>query len=93
MERLWRSVKWEEAYANSYHSVRDANGVPLVSGRATTVPGLYFCGFHNDTGGLLRQIGREAQQIAREIANKREGHRRRDEVQEHPSALTTRQRA
>jgi indole-3-pyruvate monooxygenase len=48
----------------------DANGVPLVSGRATTVPGLYFCGFQNDIGGLLRHIGREAQQIARDIAGK-----------------------
>jgi putative transposase len=24
VERLWRSVKWEEVYANSYHSVGDA---------------------------------------------------------------------
>jgi putative transposase len=24
VERLWRSVKWEEVYLNSYHSVRDA---------------------------------------------------------------------
>ena len=24
VERLWRSVKWEEVYVNSYHSVQDA---------------------------------------------------------------------
>jgi putative transposase len=24
VERLWRSVKWEQVYVNSYHSVRDA---------------------------------------------------------------------
>jgi indole-3-pyruvate monooxygenase len=48
----------------------DAKGVPLESGRATTLPGLYFCGFHHSIGGLLRQIGLEAQQIAREIASK-----------------------
>lgn len=54
--------------------VLDANGVPLVSGRATAVPGLYFCGFQNSIGGLLRQIGHEAQQIARDIARKPSKH-------------------
>lgn len=48
--------------------VLDAKGVPLLSGKATPIPGLYFCGFHNSIGGLLRQIGLEARQIAREIA-------------------------
>ena len=59
--------------------ILDAHGVPLVSGRATAVPGLYFCGFHNSIGGLLRQIGHEAHQIAREIArtpSTRAGHGR-----------------
>lgn len=50
-------------------NVLDAKGVPLVSGRATAIPGLYFCGFHIPIGGLLRQIGLEARQIAREIAS------------------------
>lgn len=49
--------------------VLDAQGVPLVSEQATTLPGLYFCGFHIPIGGLLRQIGIEAHQIAREIAS------------------------
>jgi cation diffusion facilitator CzcD-associated flavoprotein CzcO len=48
--------------------VLDTYGVPRKSGNATAIPGLYFCGFRNDIGGLLRQIGREAQQIVQEIA-------------------------
>ncbi len=48
--------------------VLGANGVPLVSGRATAMPGLYFCGYRNSIGGLLRQIGLEARHIARAIA-------------------------
>jgi thioredoxin reductase len=51
--------------------VLDANGVPLVSGRAIAMPGLYFCGYRNSIGGLLRQIGREARQIAMDISRAR----------------------
>jgi indole-3-pyruvate monooxygenase len=49
--------------------VLGANGVPLVSGRATAMPGLYFCGYRNSIGGLLRQIGLEARHIATAIAD------------------------
>jgi cation diffusion facilitator CzcD-associated flavoprotein CzcO len=50
--------------------VLDANGVPRDSGCATVIPGLCFCGFRNDIGGLLRRIGHEAQVIARDISRK-----------------------
>jgi thioredoxin reductase len=50
------------------NGVLDARGVPLVSGRATAVPGLYFCGYRNSIGGLLRQIGHEARDIASDIS-------------------------
>ena len=47
------------------------DGYPLVSGRETALPGLYFCGLHNAFGGLLREIGIEAQRIGKSIAEKR----------------------
>jgi cation diffusion facilitator CzcD-associated flavoprotein CzcO len=50
--------------------VLDAKGVPLISGGATATPGLYFCGYRNNIGGLLRQIGREARQITSDIKSK-----------------------
>ena len=46
----------------------DEHGVPLVSGGATTVPTLYFCGFREPATGRLREIGIEAERIADLIA-------------------------
>lgn len=48
--------------------VLGAQGVPLPSGRPSHEPGLYFCGFHVSPGGMLREIGREARQIATHIS-------------------------
>jgi cation diffusion facilitator CzcD-associated flavoprotein CzcO len=42
----------------------DAHGMPLVTGRATAAPGLYFCGQITVPTGQLREIGIEAQRIA-----------------------------
>ena len=47
--------------------VTDASGTPLVSGRESPLPGLFFCGFHVAPTGMLREIGIEAQRIARAI--------------------------
>ena len=47
-----------------------ADGYPLVSGRSTSLPGLYFCGFHVASTGMLREIGIEARQISREICRR-----------------------
>jgi cation diffusion facilitator CzcD-associated flavoprotein CzcO len=44
--------------------VLNATGAPLVSGRATTEPGLFFCGAIPSALGQFRQIGIEAQRIA-----------------------------
>jgi cation diffusion facilitator CzcD-associated flavoprotein CzcO len=44
--------------------VFDRHGMPLVTGRATSLPGLYFCGQITSPTGQLREIGREAQRIA-----------------------------
>jgi indole-3-pyruvate monooxygenase len=48
--------------------VIDSSGTPLVSGRESTVAGLYFCGFYLSPTGMLREIGIEAQRIAKAIA-------------------------
>ena len=44
--------------------VLSAAGTPLVSGRATAEPGLFFCGAIPSALGQFRQIGIEAQRIA-----------------------------
>ncbi len=46
--------------------ILDADGTPLQSG-IETLPGLYFCGFKVVPTGMLRELGREAQRIARSI--------------------------
>jgi NADPH-dependent glutamate synthase beta subunit-like oxidoreductase len=44
--------------------VFDAHGMPRVTGRTTSAPGLYFCGQIVSPTGQLREIGLEAQRIA-----------------------------
>jgi cation diffusion facilitator CzcD-associated flavoprotein CzcO len=58
-----------ETFLEPAASVLDEEGVPARSG-AETLPGLYFCGFHVTATGVLREISREAQRIARSIASK-----------------------
>jgi hypothetical protein len=48
--------------------VLNASGAPLVSGRATAEPGLFFCGAIPSAIGQFRQIGIEAQRIAHAVA-------------------------
>jgi pyruvate/2-oxoglutarate dehydrogenase complex dihydrolipoamide dehydrogenase (E3) component len=45
-------------------------GLPLVSGRQTSEPGLYFCGFYISPTGHLREIGIEARRIAEHISRR-----------------------
>jgi cation diffusion facilitator CzcD-associated flavoprotein CzcO len=44
--------------------VFDQHGMPLVTGKATAAPGLYFCGQITSPTGQLREIAIEAQRIA-----------------------------
>ncbi len=44
--------------------VFDKHGMPLVTGQATSVPGLYFCGQITSPTGQLREIGLEARRMA-----------------------------
>ena len=46
----------------------DDAGVPESSGRPTSLPGLYFCGFYVSPTGMLREIASEAKSLARHIA-------------------------
>jgi indole-3-pyruvate monooxygenase len=46
----------------------DEQGLPLSSGRATALPGLYFCGYYVSPNGMLREIALEAQRISAAIA-------------------------
>jgi NADPH-dependent 2,4-dienoyl-CoA reductase/sulfur reductase-like enzyme len=46
----------------------DRHGMPLVTGRTTKAPGLYFCGQLTSPTGQLREIGLEAQRIAEAAA-------------------------
>lgn len=44
----------------------DAQGLPRVTGKPTSQPGIYFCGHIVVPTGQLREIGIEAQRIARQ---------------------------
>lgn len=50
--------------------VLDAKGSPLVRGARTSksAPGLYFTGFTNPISGMLREMARDAEKIAKAIA-------------------------
>lgn len=47
----------------------DSDGIPLSSGHEAGVPGLYFCGYHISSTGMLREIGIEATRISAAIAS------------------------
>jgi hypothetical protein len=47
--------------------VFDAHGMPRVTGGASDILGLYFCGQTVSPTGQLREIGREAERLASDI--------------------------
>ncbi|ROQ66950.1 cation diffusion facilitator CzcD-associated flavoprotein CzcO [Streptomyces sp. 840.1] len=53
--------------------VLDARGRPVVHGGRTPkqAPGLYFTGFTNPISGMLRELARDAEKIARKLARTR----------------------
>ena len=57
-----------EEFLVDWPAVCDSRGIPHVSGGPTALPGLYFCGFFVSPTGMLREIGIEAQRIAKHIA-------------------------
>lgn len=60
-----------DAFLQADPAPYDRNGTPLSSGRRTSLPGLYFCGFFVSPAGMLREIGIEARQISAAIAGKK----------------------
>ncbi|MFF1507890.1 flavin-containing monooxygenase [Streptomyces sp. NPDC058326] len=52
--------------------VLDGRGMPVVSGARcpSEAPGLYFTGFTNPISGMLRELARDAEKIARRIARR-----------------------
>ena len=51
-----------------HRSVLDGAERPLTSGRESSVPGLYFCGYNVVSTGMLRQIGIEARAIGKALS-------------------------
>ena len=65
--RTDRLEEYRERHQEVWPEMRaalSATGAPLVSGRATAEPGLFFCGAIPSALGQLRQIGIEATRIA-----------------------------
>lgn len=52
-------------------NVMDEEGTPLSSGGTSSLPGLYFCGYHTSSTGMLREVGIEARRITASIAAKK----------------------
>jgi cation diffusion facilitator CzcD-associated flavoprotein CzcO len=51
-------------------SVLDEEGAPSSTGKESSIPGLYFCGYYVSPTGMLREIALEARQISKVIAQK-----------------------
>lgn len=58
------------SFLRNVDGVLDKEKKPVVSGRESSIPGLYFCGFYVSPTGMLREIGIEAKNIARQIRGK-----------------------
>jgi indole-3-pyruvate monooxygenase len=56
------------AFLHSASAAHDEDGVPSSSGGEAPVPGLYFCGYHVSSTGMLREIALEALRIGAAIA-------------------------
>lgn len=48
----------------------DADGSPTTSGKPTSLPGLYYCGFYVSPYGMLKAISGEARAISRDIESR-----------------------
>ena len=50
-------------------SAFDEEGTPTSTGKESSIPGLYFCGYYVSPTGMLREIAMEAKQISAIIKN------------------------
>jgi indole-3-pyruvate monooxygenase len=62
-----------DAFLSADAAVYDENGTPRSSGKETSLPGLYFCGYYISPTGMLREIALEAQRISADISRKFKG--------------------
>jgi cation diffusion facilitator CzcD-associated flavoprotein CzcO len=58
-----------EEFLPAWQQVCDAAGRPTVSGGRTALPGLYFVGQFVSPSGMLREMGLEAERVAKLIAS------------------------
>jgi cation diffusion facilitator CzcD-associated flavoprotein CzcO len=58
-----------EEFLPAWQQVCDADGRPTVSGSRTALPGLYFVGQFVSPSGMLREMGLEAERVAKLIAS------------------------
>jgi cation diffusion facilitator CzcD-associated flavoprotein CzcO len=58
-----------EEFLPAWQQVCDADGRPTVSGGRTALPGLYFVGQFVSPSGMLREMGLEAERVAKLIAS------------------------
>jgi indole-3-pyruvate monooxygenase len=58
------------AFLSADETIYDENGTPRSSGKETSLPGLFFCGYYISPTGMLREIALEAQRISADISRK-----------------------
>jgi len=58
-----------EDFLVGWEAACDGSGTPTVSGAATALQGLHFCGMYVSPAGMLREIGIEATRIATHISH------------------------
>jgi cation diffusion facilitator CzcD-associated flavoprotein CzcO len=59
-----------EDFLPDWRAVCDDDGRPLVSGGATSLPGLFFCGQFVSPSGMLREAGIESRRIATAVTSR-----------------------
>ena len=59
-----------EEFLPAWREVCDDEGRPVVSGGATSLPGLFFCGQFVAPSGMLREAGIESRRVAAAIASR-----------------------
>ncbi len=58
-----------EEFLPEWQKVCDSDGRPTVSGGRTALPGLYFVGQFVSPSGMLREMGLEAERVAKLVAS------------------------
>jgi thioredoxin reductase len=62
---------WVHTFLKVEPNILNQEGTPLSSGRETSMPRLYFCGYYVAPTGMFREIAIEARRISANIASKK----------------------